>query len=86
MVGDSAAYVGLEISEPLLISPLVLDAPENEAGFYGLTHVNFQMSMGAHANRAWRSIKFAANDDPPEYFSNPHSYIRSQTRRCPSCS
>ena len=56
-VGDAIVYVDVEITEPLLISPFVFGAPENKAGFYGITNMNFQMNTAANTNRAWRSIK-----------------------------
>ena len=48
-VGDALVYVGVEITEPLLISPFVFGAPENKAGFYGIANVCLQMSMAANA-------------------------------------
>ena len=58
VVGDATVYVDVRITEPILISPFVFGSPENKAGFYGITNMNFQMNLAANANRAWRSVKF----------------------------
>lgn len=40
------------------MSPFVFGSPENKAGFYGITNMNFQMNLASNANRAWRSVDF----------------------------
>ena len=46
-MGDAIVHMDVEITEPLRISPFVFGAPENKAGFYGITNMNFQMNMAA---------------------------------------
>ena len=65
-VTDNVVYVTVTLTEPLLLSPFVFGSPENKAGFYGITNVNFQMSMASDANRAWRSVKFPQSDGVAE--------------------
>ena len=55
---DTVVFVDVVLTEPLLISPFVFGSPENKAGFYGITNMNFQMNLSADANRAWRSVRF----------------------------
>ena len=57
-VNDQTIYIDIQITEPILLSPFVFGSPENKAGFYGITNMNFQMNMAANANRAWRSVRF----------------------------
>ena len=58
VLADSIVYIDVKITEPLLLSPFIFGSPENKAGFYGITNMNFQMNLASNANRAWRSVKF----------------------------
>ena len=51
---DTTVYVRVRVTEPLLISPFVLGAPNGKQGFYGIQTMNFQMNIAPAANRAWR--------------------------------
>jgi hypothetical protein len=72
VLADSIVYIDVKITEPLLLSPFIFGSPENKAGFYGITNMNFQMNLAANANRAWRSVKFniaVATSLPPTPFT-----------------
>ena len=66
-VGDTAVYIDVKVTEPLLMSPFIFGSPENKQGFYGVSNMNFQMNL-TNANRAWRSVKF--REVPPLRPSN----------------
>ena len=49
------AYITFSVSEPLLLSPFIFGHPQsNNAGFYGISNMNFVMNMNT-GNRVFRS-------------------------------
>lgn len=55
IITDTDVYVQIEVTEPLLCSPLVLGNHANKAGFYGVSNLIVNMTLLSNANRAWRS-------------------------------
>ena len=71
-VDSTVVYVDVEVTEPLLISPFIFGSPDEKAGFYGITNMNFQMNMASNANRAWRSMKFKNSTGARSFIKNAY--------------
>ncbi|MFM7981347.1 MAG: phage major capsid domain-containing protein, partial [Candidatus Fonsibacter sp.] len=57
LITDTNIYVTFEVTEPLLLSPLIFGSGYGKQGFYGIQSMNFQMVINGNANRAWRSAR-----------------------------
>ena len=54
VIGDTTAYVQLDVGEPIMLSPFIFGSGNGKQGFYCIQTMNFQMNMASTANRAWR--------------------------------
>jgi hypothetical protein len=64
--GQTGSSFSIDVVEPLIISPLLLQSYENgnSQGMYGINNLKFQFNFDASANRSIRFKNLDDNDDP----------------------